>query len=412
MLPDLVDGSARRLRLPGRGRLRFQGKHPIDVAWPDVATADAGQASRWWRPLDKDEERVDWRPKANIGILMGVQHFLLDVDMGEDQQGDVSLTALISVHEEDLPHSLLYATGGGGRQHVFLLPEGVEVRNSVSELGDNLDIRGRRGYGIVPPSRSGKGEYRGVVDTVPVAPPKWLENWLREEQDKRTARLSALPKGDNDRPLPKNLSTRAQGYIDGALRDAIKKVSEAPDHGRNNELNAQAFGLFSRFGTSGLLDPGEIMTSLKEAAQACGLRGPEIPRTLRSAWEGAENKPRSGELPDFVFDEFKPLLPSITTLVLSFEQMYSLRRSATGEFISRPNLVTGLPALTIDIADELGYRLRLWWREQAEAWEEYIRELVAARGPVDPSKRPTRMTRQSTQFVSHPMRPFPMRCPI
>ena len=110
--------------------------------WHDIATADAEQAARWWRPLAPGEDRVDWRPKANIGILMGVKHFLLDVDMGEDQQGDVSLTALITAHKEDMPHTLMYQTGGGGRQHVMLLPEGVEVRNSVSELGDNLDIRG------------------------------------------------------------------------------------------------------------------------------------------------------------------------------------------------------------------------------------------------------------------------------
>ena len=83
--------------------------------------------------------------------------------------------------------------------------------------------------------------YAGVVDTAPVAPPKWLADFLREQQEKRTARLNALPKGDNDRPLPAKLSTRARKYIDGALADAVKEVSAAPDHGRNNCLNAQAW---------------------------------------------------------------------------------------------------------------------------------------------------------------------------
>jgi hypothetical protein len=356
-----------------------KGKHPRDFAWPQVATADPEQAARWWRPLGPGEEQVDWRPEANIGIMMGEKHFLLDVDMGEDQQGDASLAALISHYGQDMPVTLLYQTGGGGRQAVMLIPEGVEVRNSVSELGDNLDIRGQHGYGIVPPSRSGKGPYSMVADVAPAAPPAWLADWLTEQHRKRTERLQALPKGGKNRPLPGKLSQRARGYIDAALADAIKKVSEAPNHGRNNELNAQAWALFTRFGIIGLLDPGDIAAALKDAAGACGLRGAEIPRTLRSAWEGAESKDRSGELPAFVFDEpVKPpnRIPSITSCVYASERIYSLRRSATGEFISRPN-VRELPALVSDIGTELGHKLRLWWRAQAEAWEQHIRDIAA-----------------------------------
>ena len=159
-----------------------------------------------------------------------------------------------------------------------------------------------------------------------MAPPGWLTRWLAEQQDKRNARLEALPKGDNDRPLPKNLSVRAQRYIQGALRGAAKAVSEAPNHERNVTLNREAFNLFAKYATAGLLDPGEIAVGLKEAAMACGLRGAEIPRTLRSAWEGAENKPRSGELPDWIFEEFRPRLPGLATLIYTFEKIYDLRR--------------------------------------------------------------------------------------
>ena len=355
-----------------------KGKHPQDVGWPEMASDDPERAARWWRKLEPGEERGDWRPKANVGLLMGVRHFLLDVDMGEDQQGEASLTALITVHKEDLPHSLMYKTGGGGRQHVFLLPEGIEVRPSVSDLGDDLDIRGKRSFGIAPPSESGKGLYQMLVDTKPVAPPGWLTRWLAEQQDKRNARLEALPKGDNDRPLPKNLSVRAQRYIQGALRGAAKAVSEAPNHERNVTLNREAFNLFAKYATAGLLDPGEIAVGLKEAAMACGLRGAEIPRTLRSAWEGAENKPRSGELPDWIFEEFRPRLPGLATLIYTFEKIYDLRRTDGGEFVSRPS---GLeePALVTDIGAELGYKMRWWWRTQAETWQAHIDEMIAQR---------------------------------
>ena len=285
------------------------GKHPHDIGWPDMATDDAEQASRWWRPLDEGEDRVDWRPRSNIGILMGVRHFLVDVDMGPDQQGDASLTALIAVHKQDMPHTLLTQTGGGGRQHVMLLPEGVEVRNSVSELGDNLDIRGARGYGIAPPSRSGKGPYTMIVDAPPAEPPEWLAEWLRKEQRKRKERIAALPKGASGRPLPKNLSVRARRYTDAALRDAVKKVSEAPDHQRNVTLNAQAFDMFAKYAVIGLLDPGDVMAALKDAAGACNLPVAETMRTLRSAWDGAQAKDRSGELPDWIFQTSVPARP-------------------------------------------------------------------------------------------------------
>lgn len=357
-----------------------KGKHPIDLAWPSIATANPEQAARWWRPLSPGEELTDWRPRANIGIMMGERHFLLDVDMGEDQQGDISLTALISHYGQDMPHTLLYQTGGGGRQHVMLAPEGVEVRNSVSELGDNLDVRGHHGYGIVPPSRSGKGPYLKVVDAPPAKPPGWIVEWLTEQQRKREERIQSLPKGDKDRPLPDKMSARAQGYIDAALADAIKRVSEAPDGERNKLLNAQAFDMFAKYAVVGLLDPGDVMAALKDAAGACNLPDAEARRTLRSAWEGAQAKPRSGELPDFIFDEpaaSPERQPSITSMVYSFERYYSLRRADTGEFISRPNALE-LPALTIDIGAELGHRLRLWWRKQAEAWNQHLREKAAA----------------------------------
>ena len=65
------------------------GKHPSTLPgtrWPPLMPS---RRARWWRPLGKDEEKVDWRPKANVGELMGERHFLLDVDMGEGQQGDL-----------------------------------------------------------------------------------------------------------------------------------------------------------------------------------------------------------------------------------------------------------------------------------------------------------------------------------
>ena len=365
-----------------------KGKHPIDLGWPEMATNDPEQAARWWRPMAVGEKIVDWRPRANVGLAMGDKHFLLDVDMGEGKNGDLTLGALISHHGQDMPHTLMYQTGGGGRQHVMIIPDGTEARNSVSELGDNLDIRGKRGYGIAPPSVSGKGEYVSVIDAPPNYPPEWLADWLVERQRKRNERLLARPKGSRGRQLPAEMSPRARGYIHNALADAVKRVSEAPDGQRNNILNKESWGLFTRFGVIGLLDPGEIATALKSAAHACGLKGEEVPNTLSSAWAGAESKDRSGELPNFVFEEpsgASGRIPSIVGMVYHFEEEYDLRRGATGEFISRP-ATEELPPLVSDIGDELGWQLRWWWRTEAEAWNQHIAEIVKA-AAADPDKK-------------------------
>jgi hypothetical protein len=373
---------------PAGARCDNPAKHPCDQGWPEQASDDPEHAARWWRPRNPAEDAgEDWRPKANLGVLMGVSVFLLDVDISDDKTGDESLTTLIAHHGQDLPHSLCYHTGSGGRGFILQIPPGTEVRNSVSELADHLDIRGVRGFGIVPPSVSGKGPYAMVADTSPAPPPRWLAGWLADQQRKREERLKALPKGEDGRQAPAEMSRRTSAYIRSALESAAQRVAEAPEKTRNNTLNTEAFNIFSKFGTAGLLDPGEIATAFKAAAESCHLRGAEIVRTLRSSFEGAQLKPRSNELPDFIFEEPVPapkVPPSITSAIYSFERLYDLRRSTTGEFISRPTSAAE-PPLVGDIGEELGHRLRLWWRYQAESWNDHIAQVI---GKIDPDAPP------------------------
>jgi hypothetical protein len=283
-----------------------RGKHPADRGWPELATSDPEQAARWWRPLQPGEETTDWRPRANLGALTGGKYFLLDVDTDDGKSGDASLATLIGHYDnEDLLHTFMTETGGGGRHHVMVIPEGCEVRGSASALGDFLDLKGLRGFAILPPSVSGKGSYTLLADVAPAPPPGWLADWLREQHRRRTEKISAIPRppdGDQ-RPLPATLTRRAQAYISGALADAARKVSQAADRTRNQTLNDQAWALFARFGPAGFLDPDDIAAAMQDAAEACGLRGAEIPRTIASACDGALRKPRDHELPDFLFGE-------------------------------------------------------------------------------------------------------------
>jgi len=360
------------------------GKHPADLRWPETATSDPERAARWWRPVEPREKLTDWRPLAGVGARMGSRHFILDVDTDAGKAGEQSLARLVAEHGEAMPATLAYQTGGGGRQHIMLIPPGIEVRSSASKLGDNLDIKGMNGYGILPPSRSGKGEYRMLADQSPdVPPPAWLADWLREQHRQRTERVSssAAALGGQVRQVPLDgLTRRAQAYISGALASAVQKVSQAEaNHNRNTTLNDEAFSLFARFGPAGFLDPDDIAAALQDAAEACGLYGTEIGRTIASACGGALRKPRDSELPDFLFEVPGPEHPDglvklgIKEAVYRFEEDYDLREAVGGEFYARPS-EAGTPAVVTEIGDALGRKVALWWRDAAEAWNESLRK--------------------------------------
>ena len=281
------------------------GKHPCDLRWPEVATSDPEQAARWWRQLEPGETLpVDWRPQANVGVVTGEKYFILDVDTDAGKQGEASLARLVAEGGEAMPATLTYRTGGGGRQHIMAIPEGIEVRSSNSKLADGIDVKGVRSYGILPPSRSGKGEYVMISDLPPdVHPPAWLADWLREQHRKRTEHIRSVPAGDL-RQIPQDgMTKRAHAYVTAALADAASKVAAAPDRHRNQTLNDEAFALFSKFGRAGFLSADDIEAALWAAAEASGLLPREIAGTIRSAARGGQVKDRSGELPDFLYEE-------------------------------------------------------------------------------------------------------------
>jgi Bifunctional DNA primase/polymerase, N-terminal len=354
---------------------RSAGKHPVDLRWPETATSDPEQAARWWRPLEPGEiNPVDWRPQANIGAMTGERHFITDVDTDAGKHGKESLARLIAEGGgEEMPATLTYQTGGGGDQYIMLIPEGVEVRSSNGKLADGIDIKGVRGFGILPPSISGKGPYVMTADRSPdVQPPTWEAYWLREQHRQRTEHIRALPAGDQ-RQIPQDgLTKRAHAYITAALADASAKVALAKDGTRNDTLNHQAFDLFAKFGRAGFLSADDIAAAMSDTAEACGMDDKAINATIRSAAKGGQIKDRTSELPDFLFEVpvQTPMdglvLPGINSAIYAFEQLYDLRQSGE-EFFARP-AGTGTPAVVAEIGDAVQRRVMLWWRRAAETW--------------------------------------------
>lgn len=285
---------------------KSMGKHPVDLRWPEEASDDPEHAARWWRPPEPDQTfQIDWRPRSNVGIAMRGKHFITDIDVDAGKQGNASLERLIDEHGgQQMPPTLGWQTGGGGRQRITLVPEGVDVRNSTSEIAPDIDIRGFNGYGIAPPSVSAKGPYIMLTDVSPDAPcPEWEADWLRSKHDKRTEHIRSHPCGD-PRQIPKDgLTKRSHAYITSAFKDAVSKVATTDEGNRNQALNDETFDLFSKFVAAGLLSFDDVAAAMQEAGESCGLPSGAVYKTINSAWDGSQRKDRTSELPDFLFEE-------------------------------------------------------------------------------------------------------------
>jgi hypothetical protein len=152
------------------------GKVPAIDGWQAKASSDPERIRRWWvGPV------MGWEQDYNIGIATGHGLAVLDVDDKGDRRGSEALAALEREHGP-LPATLVSRTPSGGR-HIYLRVEG-DVANSVSKLGDGLDVRGAGGLIVAPGSTTEKGAYEWAHggDAEPAPMPAWLR-----------ARLSAAP---------------------------------------------------------------------------------------------------------------------------------------------------------------------------------------------------------------------------
>ena len=106
-----------------------------------------------------------------IGVPTGEPSgvFVLDVDQDETKglDGEASLMELLD-REGPLSDTAIQITPRGGRHFLFKHPGG-KIKNSTSQLGAGLDIRGDGGYIIIAPSvNTGKAyEWHGDTGSSP-----------------------------------------------------------------------------------------------------------------------------------------------------------------------------------------------------------------------------------------------------
>lgn len=257
------------------------------------ASFEPDQIREWWRR---------W-PKAMVGLATGHDRLFVldfdpryDADTGEEWTLERLKDELVAQMGVPLPSSLASRTPSGG-VHVWLTwPDdgGPEIRNSDG-LPDHVDVRGKGGYVIAPPSINADGiPYRwlhGDADAPIVEAPAELVEILRSKKAKA------------ERPAPER---RAQGYEGpvssddhvrryalSALEAECRLVETAASGSRNPQLNKSAFAIAT------LVAAGAIREAVARAAiEDSARRNPgrdddaQLIATIDSGWTAGLQKPR------------------------------------------------------------------------------------------------------------------------
>jgi hypothetical protein len=128
------------------------------------ATTDPVIVSQWWH----QSEHLIGMP---MGPASGV--FAIDIDTAEDHaDGTAEWETITAEHGEIDTREHITATGG--RHLILKYDDDQPIGCSRGLLPDGIDVKGRGGYIVMPPSRRKDREYRVGHDMDPIDPPLWL----------------------------------------------------------------------------------------------------------------------------------------------------------------------------------------------------------------------------------------------
>jgi hypothetical protein len=240
--------------------LKPRGKVPLGSLVPHglkEATRDPAVIRDWWRR----------EPKANIGIVAGGGHFVLDLD----DAGAVSWFAN-ACGRHGGAKTLTVRTSRG--LHVFFACD-AEVPNSTGRLAPGVDVRGKGGYVVAAPSVHPSGAVYTIARDLAVADaPRWLVD--EAMPDERPAPAPG--------PMPAWRCGIRRGE-DAKLRaiPGILSLVATARQGERNRITFWAACRFSEMVRDGLITQRLAEELLLQGASRCGLNGMEILNTARSA---------------------------------------------------------------------------------------------------------------------------------
>lgn len=268
--------------------LTKQGSDGVDERWG--ATTDPEIIARRWS---------QW-PDANIGAACGAASggmWALDVD------GDEGRTSLAELEAKygALPTTMTVTSGReGGGDHRWFSGCVPELRNSASEIGKGLDVRGEGGFMVLPPSVHKSGvPYRLVDEQPPAAAPGWLFRLARKHGE-------SLDQEPLPTPPPRQPSTVGNVWesggggddrsrILGMIRPVCDKIRSTPEGKRNHTVNRVCYAL------GGLLHHGnlsidDVARDLEAAAVDAGQPADMVRRSLADGTNHKRPMPSSDRL--------------------------------------------------------------------------------------------------------------------
>jgi hypothetical protein len=106
--------------------------------------------------------------EANVAIATGQGLVIIDVDV--DPAKGVDGVASLEALGIEIPTTRTVRTPRGGAHLYFKVDASIDVANSQGKLGLGIDVRGRGGYVVAPPSLHARGtRYAWVDESAPIA---------------------------------------------------------------------------------------------------------------------------------------------------------------------------------------------------------------------------------------------------
>lgn len=142
------------------------GKHPFfRYNWKVIATNSESKINQWF---------TDYQDKVNFAVATGrksktTNKYLVVVDVDKFDHPII----------DKLEHTFSYKTGSGG--YHFWFWSQLPVKNSVSGLAPKVDIRGKDGYVVIPPSKHKSGDlYVSPTEVKEIADlPQFIVDFIR-----------------------------------------------------------------------------------------------------------------------------------------------------------------------------------------------------------------------------------------
>jgi len=257
--------------------------------------AERSNGAKWGATSDPAEVRRDFThwPHARVGLVTGTINKIVvietDTMAGHGVDGAASLAQLEAKHGA-LPETRMACSPSDSIHRYFRHPgPGIKIKNTASELGEGVDVRGDGGMVIAPPSVNLDGRTYRWLNALPIAPmPGWLIELTRYRRptirERATAAVNAY----------RLMQTIQQGggtaYANAALKNELTNIATADVGKRNYVLNKAAFSL-GQLVAVGMLDAAEVAQRLFDAAIAWG--NPNKDRdVIRHGMQAGMRRPR------------------------------------------------------------------------------------------------------------------------